>query len=145
MKRFLMVFLVVMVLATVGVALAEAVDAVPVESTSEEAPVPFLADVTEFFDLKMIGTFAGAMAVTAVLVEVVKRLANLSTNAVRVTTMVAALVVVGAGRFLGGSPIDAENIILAIFNAALVAFSTMKAYELSFGAPLTPAGFVHYK
>jgi len=142
MKKFFMVFVVALVLATVGIAMAEAVDAVPTEVATEEAPVPFLGDITEFFDLKTIGTFVGAMAVTGVLVEVAKRLATLSINAVRITTMVAALVVVAAGRFLGGAPVTAENIVLAIFNAALVALSTMKTYEVTLGAPQTPAGFI---
>lgn len=138
MKKYWMVCLLVMVammLVMMPLALAEAVDAVP------EAPIPALQNA-EFFDIAMLGTFVGAAAAAEVLVLIVKWVFKLSGNGVRYTVLICSVLVVAAGKFLGGEPVTVASIILAILNGGVVASTLMKIYEVTAGHAETPAGTI---
>lgn len=133
MKRYMMIFLLAMVallLVAMPLAMAEAVDA---------APVPAL-ERAEFFDLAVLGTFAGAAAAAEVLVLMAKWMFKLEGNAIRYTVVGSSILCVAAGRFLGGDAITVTNIILSILNGGVVAATLMKLYEVTAGYSKTPAG-----
>lgn len=133
MKRYLMIFLLAMVallLVAMPLAMAEAVDAVP---------VPML-EQAQFFDLAILGTFAGAAAAAEVLVLVIKWLFKLEGNSIRYAVVGCSILCVGAGRFMGGDPFTLTNIFLAIINGGVVSATLMKLYEVTVGYSKTPAG-----
>lgn len=136
MKRYIMIFLlavVALLLVAMPLAMAEAVDAVP------SAPISVL-ERAEFFDVAILGTFAGAAAAAEVLVLLVKWMFKLTGDGVRYTVVASSILCVAAGRFLGGDPITFSNIVLALLNGGVVAATLMKVYEVTVGRVTTNAG-----
>lgn len=130
MKKYMIIILVLLSMATFITAQAEAVDA---------SPAPLLQNA-EFFDIAILSTFVGAAAAAEVLVLIIKWLFNLTGNGVRYAVVICSILSVAAGRFLGGDSVTLTNIVLTIFNGAVVAGTLMKVYEITAGYSKTPAG-----
>ena len=124
--------MVAMLLLMIPGAMAEAVD---------PAPVPLLEEA-QFFNLAMLGTFAGAAAAAEILVLMLKWLLNLQGNAMRYAVVGCSILTVAAGRFLGGDDFTFTNIMLSILNGGIVSASLMKLYEVTAGYSKTPAGTI---
>lgn len=135
MKKYLVVFLLAvlaLLLLTVPMVLAEAVD---------PAPVPLLEEA-QFFDVAILGTFAGTLAAAEILVLIIKWLFKLEGNALRYTVVGCSVLTVAAGRFMGGDSITLTNIVLTLLNGGVVSTTLMKLYEVTAGYSKTPAGTI---
>lgn len=137
MKKYMMVFLLAMVamFLMMPLAIAEAVDAVPVEGSG----VPIIRNA-EFLDAAALLTFAGAMAAAEALFLLLKTIFRMEGTAARVTVALCSIFAVGAGKLLGGESLTVSAVIMTIFNAAFIALALMKLYELTAGYSKTPAG-----
>ena len=132
MKKILMLFLILALMLPISMALAEAVDPMPV----------LLLEEAQFFNLAMLGTFAGAAAAAEILVLLLKWILNLQGNAMRYAVVGCSILTVAAGRFLSGDDFTLANIILSVLNGGIVAASLMKLYEVTAGYSKTPAGTI---
>lgn len=126
MKRFLMVFLAILLL-TIPVALAEAVDAVPED---------------QLLTKEALATMGGMVLVTAILTQGIKMLLMQasSTHAIRIMAFIVAAAVTVVAKLIFGLPFEVADILILPGNALLVWWASMKGYEQILGSPSTPAG-----
>lgn len=117
MKKYMLIILTLALLLTAGLALAEAVDAVPDETA---------------YDWPQLATIAGATAATLLIVQFVKlpldKIWRIPTRAV--VYVIALFIMIGAKAFTSGILI-ADLPLLAI-NAFVVALAAMGGYEMTF-------------
>lgn len=142
MKRYQMVmFVLVMVgmMVFTPMVMGEAVDTMP-----KEGGIIPVFEKAEFFDIAILATYLGAMAGAEVLFLVIRSLAKLEGDAARIAIVVCSIVTVAVGRFFGGDPVTATNIVLTVFNGGLISLALMKVYELTLGKPDAPAGIIRY-
>lgn len=142
MKKYLMVMLVViaaMLLVMLPLAMAEAVDAVPVEATTPEAP-----DLNQLLTKEVLATMAGMVLLTAILTQGIKMLImrNSDVTAIRTMAFIVAAVVTLVAKLIFSLPFEVADILIIPGNALLVWWSSMKGYEWIVGLPNTPAGNV---
>ena len=139
MKKYLFVFLLVMVamlLLAIPGAMAEAVDVEPEDLPFNPAlPVQLL-------DEQVLATFGGMVALTMMLSEGIKLMfmKNLGIDAARIMVSIVAIIVVVTAKLIGNNPFTLSDILLLPGNAIGVWLSATKLYERFFGSANTPAG-----
>ena len=139
MKKYLFVFLLVMVamfLLAIPGAMAEAVDVEPEDLPFNPAlPVQLL-------DEQVLATFGGMVALTMMLTEGIKLMfmKNLGIDAARIMVSIVAIIVVVTAKLIGNNPFTLSDILLLPGNAIGVWLSATKLYERFFGSANTPAG-----
>ena len=120
MKKFLMLLLMLCIALVF-----------PLLATAEAVTAPLAG--TAFFDWATLGTFAGAVAATVFIVQLLKlpldKVWKIPTRAV--CYLIALVLMVAAMIFTKGW--DWEQFVLCLFNAALVALSAMSTYEVAIG------------
>lgn len=131
-KKYLFVLLILALLLTCTLALAEAVDAVP---GGPELP-------TELLTKEILATMVGMVLVTGLLSQVIKLvfMKRASAEGIRIMVLVVAVAVALIGKLVLKLPFEVADIIIVPGNAALVWLATMKLYESTFGVANTPAG-----
>ncbi len=118
MKKFLTFFLLFALLTLPVFALADSV----------------VLNGDAFFDWAQLGTFSGAVAVVVFLVQLLKLPADkvwkIPTQYIVYLVSLAVLIL---AQVFTGDGFHWGNLVLCLFNAALVALSAMSAYDLSIG------------
>ena len=137
MKKYLvilMLVLVAMILTILPGAMAEAVDAVPVELDP--------ASWDQLLTPQVLTTLAGMVLVASILTQGVKMLflKNAEVSKIRIAAAVVALLVVIIAKLISSNPFEIADIVVLPGNALIVWFSSMKGYEQVVGLPGTPAG-----
>ncbi|MGI6691151.1 MAG: hypothetical protein ACOX63_10010 [Christensenellales bacterium] len=116
MKKYLFILLTILLMLTVPVAIAEAVDAAPDTA----------------YDWTQLATIAGATAATLLIVQFIKlpldKVWKVPTRAI--VYVIALLIMIGARAFTAG--LQLEDIPLLAINAFVVALAAMGSYEMTF-------------
>lgn len=91
---------------------------------------------TSFLSWDTLGTFAGATAAVVLIVQFLKvpveKLTKVST---RILVYVVSLILLLAAAFFTGKAFTIDSIALCVFNAFLVALSSMSLYEQAIAEP----------
>lgn len=82
----------------------------------------------EFVSWKLLGTFAGAMAMVGVVTQLTKNIKFISTIPTQLWSYIISLVVMYCANFFLGT-LDASSAVLILFNAALVSLGANGGYE----------------
>ena len=118
-------------------AIAEAVDAVPVEPGE-----PADLDPTKLLGKEVLATMTGMILVAGLLTQGVKmvfmRRAGIET--IRTMAFIVSVLVVIVAKLVLKSPFEIADILIIPGNSFIVWFAAMKAYEKTIGAAATPAG-----
>lgn len=113
LKRWLILLAVIMLLATPAIALADA------ESGAETT--------TEFFTWSLLATYAGAVAATALIVQMTKGIGFIDRIPTRIYSYIIAVVILlTATYFIGGMTWSQAG--LCLVNAAVVSLASNGAY-----------------
>lgn len=137
MKKFLVVFLLAtmaLLMVMMPLAMAEAVDAVPMELDP--------ASWDQLLTPQVLTTLAGMVLVASILTQGVKMLflKSAEVGKIRIAAAVVALLVVIIAKLISSNPFEIADIVVLPGNALIVWFSSMKGYEQVVGLPGTPAG-----
>jgi hypothetical protein len=134
MKKYLLILVTLMLMLTAPVAMAEAVDAVPVEDATP--------DLTQLLTKEVLATMAGMVLLTAILTQGIKMLfmRNSEVTAIRTMAFIVAAVVTVVAKLIFSLPFEVADILILPGNALLVWWASMKGYEQIIGSPSTPAG-----
>jgi hypothetical protein len=137
MKKYLLILVTLMLMLTAPVAMAEAVDAVPVEDATP--------DLTQLLTKEVLATMAGMVLLTAILTQGIKMLfmRNSEVTAIRTMAFIVAAVVTVVAKLIFSLPFEVADILILPGNALLVWWASMKGYEQIIGAASTPAGNVN--
>lgn len=129
MKKFMMIF-VLAALLIMPLAMAEAVDAVPVP------------DLTQLLTKEVLATMAGMVLLSAILTQGIKVLfmQHAGVGAIRTMAFTVAAVVTLVAKLIFSLPFEVADILIIPGNALLVWWASMKGYEQVIGLPSTPAG-----
>lgn len=140
MKRYLMIFLLAtmaLLMVMMPLAMAEAVDAVPMELDK-----PADIDPTQLLGKEVLATMTGMILVAGLITQGVKtvfmRKAGIET--IRTMAFVVSVLVVIIAKIVLKSPFEIADILIIPGNSFIVWFAAMKAYEKTIGAAATPAG-----
>lgn len=142
MKKYMLILvlaLVAMLLVTMPLAMAEAVDAVP-EAPGEVAPTDL--DPTQLLSPAVFATMTGMILVAGLLTQGVKMvfMRNAGIETIRTMAFIVSVIVVIIAKLVLKSPFEIADIVLIPGNSFIVWFAAMKAYEKTIGASATPAG-----
>ena len=137
MKKYWMVCLMAtmaLLMVMMPLAMAEAVDAVPVE------PTP--ASWDQLLTPQVLTTLAGMVLVAGLLTQGIKQLflKNAEVGKVRIAAAVVALLVVVIAKIVSQNTFEIADILILPGNAVIVWLTSMKGYEQTVGMASTPAG-----
>lgn len=82
----------------------------------------------EFFDWAMLGTYAGATMAVCVLTQLTKGIKFIERIPTQIWSYVLSLIVLLLAQVFGNG-FDAQNAVLAVFNAAIVSLAANGGYE----------------
>lgn len=115
LKRWLILLAVIMLLATPAIALADAESGAGADTT------------TEFFTWSLLATYAGAVAATALIVQMTKGIGFIDRIPTRIYSYIIAVVILlTATYFIGGMTWSQAG--LCLVNAAVVSLASNGAY-----------------
>lgn len=82
----------------------------------------------EFFDWSMLGTYAGATMAVCVLTQLTKGIKLIERIPTQIWSYILSLIVLLLAQAFGEG-FDAQNAVLAVFNAAIVSLAANGGYE----------------
>lgn len=82
----------------------------------------------EFFDWNMLGTYAGAVMAVGILTQATKGIRFIEMIPTQIYSQILSLIILILAQVFDGG-ISAQNIVLAIFNAAVVSLAANGGYE----------------